>query len=81
LPPTFDSNLVLADLQLVYWPLHLLQEASNNGWSVVEPIAGNERRLLHESDVVALVRRSDNGSIDIWRPALRYHMTIVAASK
>jgi hypothetical protein len=81
LPQTFDANLVLADLQLVYWPLRLLQESSNKGWTVVEPIAGNERRLVHDNDVVAIVRRSAEGSIDLWRPALRYHMTIVAASK
>jgi len=81
LPATFDANLVLGDLQLVYWPIRLLQESSNKGWSVVEPIGGNERRLVHDKDVVAVVRRNANGSIDIWRPALRYHMTIVAASK
>jgi hypothetical protein len=81
LPATFDANLVLADLQLVYWPLSLLQESSKNGWLVVEPIAGNERRLLHDKDVVAIVHRNANGSIDILRPALRYHMTIEATSK
>jgi len=81
LPKSFDANLVLADLQLVYWPLSLLQESSHDGWSVVEPISGNERRLLHDNDIVAIVHRNANGSIDIWRPSLRYHMNIVAASK
>lgn len=78
LPPSFDANLVLADLQLVYWPLRLLQESSKKGWTVVEPIAGNERRLVHDNNVVAVVRRNADGSIDLWRPALHYHMTIVA---
>jgi hypothetical protein len=81
LPATFDAKLVLADLQLVYWPLSLLQESSKSGWTVVEPIGGNERRLVHDNGVVAVVRRNANGSIEIWRPALRYHMTIVPASK
>jgi len=81
LPKSFDADLVLADLQLVYWPLGLLQASSRDGWSVVEPISGNERRLLHDNDVVAIVHRSANGAIDISRPTLGYHMTIVAASK
>src|SRR5262245_35771160 len=81
LPPTFDANLVLSDLQLVYWPLQLLQASADKGWTVVEPPAGNQRVLVHDNTAVAIVRRNADQSIELWRPALHYHVTIVAALK
>ena len=75
----FDANLVLADLQLVYWPLRLLQES-------FEAKAGPSSSRLPGTSVVLYMTTTSSqscaaardGSIDLWRPALRYHMTIVA---
>jgi len=77
LPNSFDAKLVLADLQLVYWPMTLLRSSLRDGWSVTE--ADDGRHLLHDGEVVADVHRVD-GTIDIQRPLLGYHMTIAMVS-
>ena len=80
LPPQFDAKRVLADLQLVYWPLNLFEKSLNAGWSVTGSDVGDARRLTHDGEVVASVRREADGTIDIERPALGYHMTIDAVA-
>jgi hypothetical protein len=78
LPPQFDAKLVLSDLQLVYWPMNVLDKSLRAGWSVSQSDAGDTRQLTHDGAVVATVQRRA-GTIDIERPSLGYHMTISAA--
>ena len=80
LPPRFDAKLVLADLQLVYWPLKLLQESLNDGWSVTESQPNAVRRLMHDGQVVAEAHHDADGTIDIQRASLGYRMTIAAVA-
>jgi hypothetical protein len=80
LPPQFEASLVLADLQLVYWPLDVLRNSLHDSWSVTESPSNAERRLMHEGNVVAEARHDADGSIDIRRASLGYHMTIVAVT-
>jgi hypothetical protein len=80
LPSSFDAKLVLADLQLVYWPITILQSSMRDGWMVAESGQRGERRVLHHGEVVAEVRRGDD-AIDILRPLLGYHMTITTLTK
>jgi hypothetical protein len=80
LPPQFEPSLVLADLQLVYWPLDVLRKSLNDGWSVTESQPNAERRLMHDGEVVAEARHAADGTIDIRRTSLGYHMTIAAVA-
>ncbi len=79
LPPHFDAKLVLSDLQLVYWPMNVLDKSLRAGWSVSQSDAGDTRQLTHDGAVVATMQRRADGTIDIERPSLGYHMTITAA--
>jgi len=79
LPTSFNVKLVLADLQLVYWPLNDIQHSLKPGWSLVESAADNTRHLMHGDETVADVHRSV-GVTAIRRPQLGYQMTIEAVS-
>ena len=80
LPDRFDAKLVLADLQLVYWPLNVLDKSLRAGWSVSQSATGDMRRLTHDGAVVATVDRRTDGTIAIERPSMGYNMTITATA-
>jgi hypothetical protein len=67
--PQFDAKRVLADLQLVYWPLNAFEESLRAGWSVSGSDTGDARRLVHNGELVATVRREADGT-SCQRPAL-----------
>jgi hypothetical protein len=79
-PLQFDAKLVLADLQLVYWPLDVLRKSLRNGWSVAAAESHNARTLVHDGDLVAESAREADGTIDLRRPSLGYQMTITAVA-
>ncbi len=80
LPAQFDAKLVLADLQLVYWPLDVLRKSLSDGWSVAVLQTNDARQLTHDGEIVAEARHDADGTIDIRRPLLGYHMTIAAVA-
>ncbi|HEY8538503.1 MAG TPA: DUF3261 domain-containing protein [Steroidobacteraceae bacterium] len=54
-PPQLTPERLLADLQLVHWPLRPLQSAlSNGGWELSEPAPGT-RRLRRGEQLIAEV--------------------------
>ena len=79
LPSQFDPKRVLADLQLVYWPLDVFRKSLSEGWVIAES-SDAARRLTHDGDVVAEVSYGANGTIEVRRESLRYDMTISAVA-
>jgi hypothetical protein len=63
IPPQLTAERLLADLQLVYWPLATLaQPLQASGWQVTEPAPGT-RRLRHGNRLIAEVHYA---SADPW---------------
>ena len=63
IPPQLTPERLLADLQLVFWPLETLkQPLATAGWQVSEATPGT-RRLRHETKLVAEVHYA---STDAW---------------
>jgi hypothetical protein len=63
IPPQLTPERLLADLQLVYWPINALQEPLQaDGWQVTEPAPGT-RRLRRDTQLVAEVHYA---SADPW---------------
>lgn len=55
LPPQLTPERLLADLQLVYWPLYILRPPLRAaGWDITEPAPGT-RRLRRDERVIAEV--------------------------
>lgn len=57
-PEQLRPEAILADIQLAYWPLAVLQAAAPPGTRVVEPRAG-QRRLLRDGALIAEVHYAD----------------------
>jgi hypothetical protein len=63
-PPQLTAERLLADIQLVYWPLEILRSGLQRaGWQLVEPYAG-ARRLRRGDKIVAEIHYSGG---DPWR--------------
>jgi hypothetical protein len=59
-PPQLTPERLLADLQLVYWPLHALAPPlTSAGWQLSEPAPGT-RRLRRDDRIVAEVHYSND---------------------
>ena len=82
-PPQLTPERLLADIQLVYWPLDALRSSlQSNGWELTEPFSGT-RRLRRGATLVAEVHY-DN--IDPWQGRswlvnLQYGYTLAIDSK
>jgi len=62
-PTEFDPAHLVADLQLVYWPIETLQPAlTQSGWQLSEPVPGT-RRLRRGERLVAEVHYA---TLDAW---------------
>jgi hypothetical protein len=62
-PPLFEPEQLLADLQLVFWPLAALQpRLQQAGWQVSEPAPGT-RRLQRGEQLIAEVH---HGAAEPW---------------
>jgi hypothetical protein len=63
IPEHFEPERLLADLQLVYWPLASLQVAMHDaGWQLSEPAPGTRRLRRGEK----LIAEAHYGSEDPW---------------
>jgi Protein of unknown function (DUF3261) len=83
MPPQLTPERLLADLQLVFWPLETLkQPLATAGWTVSEASPGT-RRLRHDDQLVAEVHyaSSDPWSGRSWLVNLQYGYTLNIDSK
>ncbi len=82
-PPQLTPERLLADLQLVHWPIAALQQSMNNaGWKLTEPAPGT-RRLRRDDRVVAEVHYADEDpwSGRSWLVNLEHGYTLSIESK
>jgi hypothetical protein len=83
IPPQLTPERLLADLQLVFWPLDALkQPLATAGWQVSEPTPGT-RRLRHATQLVAEVHyaSTDPWSGRSWLVNLEHGYTLNIDSK
>jgi hypothetical protein len=77
-PPQLTPELLLADIQLVFWPLSALQPAlAAAGWQLTEPFSGT-RRLRRGDTLAAEVHydRADPWSGRSWLVNLEHSYTL-----
>jgi hypothetical protein len=78
IPPQLTPERLLADLQLVFWPLETLQQPlATAGWQVSEATPGT-RRLRHGTQLVAEVHyaNTDPWSGRSWLVNLEHGYTL-----
>lgn len=78
LPAALQSERVLSDLQLVYWPAAEIRRVLPAGWEVRDD-AGS-RQLLQAGDVVVDVRFPATGRVELTQRREGYRLIIVSAA-
>jgi Protein of unknown function (DUF3261) len=82
-PPQLTPERMLADLQLVYWPLQALEKTLHGaGWELSEPAPGT-RRLRRDARIVAEVHYAgaDPWNARSWLVNLEHGYTLSIESK
>lgn len=76
LPPALEGERVLADLQLVFWPLPALQAALPAGWTLADE--AGDRVLRHRDTIVASVEFPSDGEARLRQHVLGYTLDITS---
>lgn len=78
LPAALQSERVLSDLQLVYWPVADIQRALPGGWVMRE--STGSRKLLHDDEVVVDIRFPASDRIELTQRRDGYQLIIASAA-
>ncbi len=77
LPSALQSERVLSDLQLVYWPTADIQRALPEGWVIRE--SSGARDLLHGDEVVVAISFPSSDRIELTQHRDGYRLIITSA--